>query len=158
MATFTFSAVVQMMGSWFVTLVPSEAKDVFGKRSHVPICGVVNGIEFSTTLSPTRGGQYLLVLNKDLRKRAFISQGDELDFVIEEDFRSREPEMPEDFALVLADYPDVKAAFDGLQHSAKKYFILWINAAKTVDTREKRLAESLDKILDMARRRTRKKN
>ena len=52
--------------------------------------------------------------------------------------------MPDYFAEVLADNPQAKATFDALSASHKREYLEWITEAKTIATREKRMATAVE--------------
>ena len=60
--------------------LPFDAKERFGK-ARAPVRGTVDGTEFRTTVA-VYGGRYLIGFNRELRERAGIAIGDEVDVTI----------------------------------------------------------------------------
>ena len=52
-------------------------------------------------------------------------------------------EMPAEFAEALKTYPDAEAVFKGLAASHQKQYLAWIITAKRPETKQKRIAESI---------------
>ena len=57
-------------------------------------------------------------------------------------------EVPNDFGAALAAEPTAKAFFAGLSNSLQRFHVDNINAAKTDETRQKRIAKSVQLFLD----------
>ncbi|MCR2834033.1 YdeI/OmpD-associated family protein [Parerythrobacter lacustris] len=60
--------------------------------------------------------------------------------------------MPDDFAAVLADNPQAKAAFDGMAPSHRREYLEWITGAKRAATREKRMATAIEWLAEGKKR------
>ena len=56
--------------------------------------------------------------------------------------------MPAEFAEALKDNPRAEAAFKGLAASHQKQYLAWIITAKRPETRQKRIAESIQLLKD----------
>ena len=65
---------------------------------------------------------------------------------IEVDTAPREVTVPDDFAKVLEADPAAKRTFDGLSYSNKNWHVLSIEGAKTPETRQRRIAKSVDTL------------
>ncbi|MBO9534345.1 MAG: DUF1905 domain-containing protein [Solirubrobacteraceae bacterium] len=92
------------------------------------------------------GGETLLGFNKAVRTAAGVEPGDELELTILLDDGPREVELPADLAAALASDPATQAAFEALAYSHRKEFARWVGDAKKPETREKRIAETLEKV------------
>ncbi|MBN2044710.1 MAG: YdeI/OmpD-associated family protein [Anaerolineales bacterium] len=53
-------------------------------------------------------------------------------------------EMPARFAQALDEYPGAKQFFESLAKTYRRQYLYWIAAAKREDTRQKRIAESIE--------------
>jgi uncharacterized protein YdeI (YjbR/CyaY-like superfamily) len=62
--------------------------------------------------------------------------------------RTRRPElpMPKEFAATLKRSPKARAYFETLPPSCRREYIEWISTAKRDETRERRLAEAIEKL------------
>jgi uncharacterized protein YdeI (YjbR/CyaY-like superfamily) len=56
-------------------------------------------------------------------------------------------EILEEFKTELEKNPKAGAFFESLTQSQKKQFIVWINMARRVTTREKRISESIELLM-----------
>ena len=75
-----------------VVEVPFDVKERFG-RARAPVRGTVDGAAFRTTVA-VYGGRYYLGFNKELRERAGIAIGDEVEVTLELDREPRTVEVP----------------------------------------------------------------
>ena len=57
---------------------------------------------------------------------------------------SKELEVPDYFIKALSKNKKAKQTFDGFSYSNKKEYVMWITEAKTEDTRNKRMATSIE--------------
>ena len=77
------------------------------------------------------------------RTNAGVAAGDELDVDLELDTEPREVVIPADFAEALDADPDARRFFDGLSYTNKRRHVLAIDAAKTPETRRRRIDKSV---------------
>lgn len=55
--------------------------------------------------------------------------------------------MPDELTAALDAAPDAKAVFDQLAPSHKREYVQWINSARRDDTRERRAAQTVMRLL-----------
>lgn len=55
--------------------------------------------------------------------------------------------MPDELTAALDAAPDARAAFDVLAPSHKREYVQWINSARRNDTRERRAAQAVMRLL-----------
>ena len=85
-------------------------------------------------------------LNADNRAGAGVTGGDEVDVDIELDTAPREVTVPADLAAALDAEPNARRTFDGLSYTNKSWHVLRIAGAKTDETRQRRIADSVDTL------------
>ncbi len=90
---------------------------------------------------PMGGGHFILPLKADIRKGIRKGEGAMLQVCLEEDVDFK-LEVPDDIYDCLADDPEAFSYFNSLPESHRRYFINWINSAKTTPTRAKRIAQT----------------
>jgi hypothetical protein len=114
-------------------LKPGNRKSfrVRGKLDHYAIAGVA--------IMPMGNGNYILTLNADMRKGIHKREGAMLQVSLEEDVDFKLI-VPDDLSECLADEPEALNFFNSLLESHRRYFVNWLNSAKTVETRAKRIA------------------
>lgn len=128
--------------------VPEAVSRALGGRVHVPVAGTVDGYDIRATLVPRGGGRHRLFLNGALRKAAGVGEGDSVALALTLDTRSREPPVPEDLAGALRKNTGALPAFEALTPAHRRGLLVWINDAKRVETRARRVAQVLDHVLD----------
>jgi hypothetical protein len=125
--------------------VPDEIIDALGGGKRPPVVVTIGGHTFRTTIAPM-GGQYLLGLNAENRAAAGAAAGDELDIEIALDTTPREVTVPGDLAAALVSDERASATFDGLSYTHRKEWVRWIEEAKKAETREARLAKTVESL------------
>lgn len=90
---------------------------------------------------PMGGGSFILPLNANIRRGIHKGAGAMLQVSLEEDVDFK-LEVPEDVNDCLADEPEALDYFNSLLESHRRYFVNWINSAKTEPTRAKRIAQT----------------
>ena len=121
--------------------VPPEVSAELGPARRPAVRVVVNGVELRTTIA-VYGGKSYLGFRKEIREAAGLEPGQEVDITLELDTASRDAEVPDDLARVLAADPDASAAFEALSFTNRKEYVVWVTSAKRPATRQKRLAEA----------------
>jgi bifunctional DNA-binding transcriptional regulator/antitoxin component of YhaV-PrlF toxin-antitoxin module len=126
--------------------LPFDAKERFGK-ARAPMRGTVNGTDYRTTVA-VYGGVHLIGFRRELRERAGIEIGDEVEVTVELDEEPRTVELPPALEQALDGDERARAAFDGLSYSHRREYAEWIAEAKRDDTRERRVAQTLERLRD----------
>jgi hypothetical protein len=120
--------------------LPFDAKAALGK-ARAPVRGRVNGTGFRTTVA-VYGGRSYVGFRTDLRERAGIATGDQVEVELELDDAPREVELPPDLEGLLAGDLKARAAFEGLSFTHRREYAEWIASAKKGETRHRRLAKA----------------
>ncbi len=82
-------------------------------------------------------------ISAEVRSRAGVAAGDQVDVDIELDTEPREVTLPDDFAAALKRDAHATRFFEGLSYSKKRRFVFSIEGAKTAETRQRRIASAL---------------
>src|SRR5438477_9390063 len=101
-----------------------------------PVVATVNGYSWRTSVARMRG-EFLVGLNREVRKSARVEADDDVDVKVELDTALREVDVPDALARALAADPAAKASFDGLAFTHRKEFARWIADAKRDETRDR---------------------
>ena len=127
-------------------IVPVDFQAVFG-RHRPPIRVTIRGHTFRTT--PARyGSESYIVVNRANREAAGgLDHGDRVRIRIELDTKPRVVEPPPELAATLAGSPEAKAIFDRLSFSHQKAYADWVAEAKRPDTRARRAASAVERLL-----------
>jgi uncharacterized protein YdeI (YjbR/CyaY-like superfamily) len=85
-------------------------------------------------------------VSADVRQAAGVKGGDEVDVDIELDTAPRVVTVPDDFAAALDAQPDARRMFESLSYSNKSWHVGQIEGAKTDETRQRRIAKSVEAL------------
>ena len=96
------------------------------------------------SLLPMGEGDFIMPVNAAMRKAIGKIQGAKVVVQLEED--KKEYEFNEDFIACLQDDPAAFSFFNSLPGSHQRYFSKWIDSAKTVQTKTKRIAMSVSAL------------
>ena len=111
----------------------------------------VNGYEYRSTVAVMRG-QYLIGLSAAVRAATGLSGGDPIRVTLTVADSPRTVEVPDDFAAALDADGAARGFFNGLANSLQRYHVDNINAAKSPDTRQRRIDKAVSLFLDGKRR------
>ncbi len=99
-----------------------------------------------TSLLPMGGGNFILPLNNTIRKGIKKTVGAKVKLQLVED--KRELEISPELIACLEDEPTAYINFKKLAPSHQRYYSKWITEAKTERTRTKRIAKTIDAMLN----------
>ncbi|HEY8799250.1 MAG TPA: YdeI/OmpD-associated family protein [Candidatus Limnocylindrales bacterium] len=125
--------------------IPDEIVEGLGAGKRPPVRVTINGYTYRSTVA-VMGGDYMVGVNADNRAGADVAGGDQVDVDIELDTAPREVAVPADFAAALDAEPDARRTFDNLSNSNKGWHTGQIEGAKTDETRQRRIARSIDAL------------
>lgn len=93
-------------------------------------------------LLPMGGGKFILALNASMRKGIHKKKGAILKVKLEVD--NKEYQLNKEFVECLEDDPPALSFFQTLPKSHQNYFSKWIESAKTIETKAKRIAQAVN--------------
>jgi uncharacterized protein YdeI (YjbR/CyaY-like superfamily) len=105
----------------------------------------INGYTYRSTVA-VLGGRFMVPVSNEVRSNAGVAAGDEVEVEIKLDTEPREVTVPPDLADALSRDPDAEQFFDGLSYSQKQWHVLAVEAAKTTQTRQRRIAKALSTL------------
>ena len=139
-----FKAVIEeAYNSGAYVTVPFDVEDVFGKK-RVQVKATIAGFPYRGSMVRMGTEDHILVVLKDIRKKAGVTIGDEIEVEVEEDTEPRVVTIPEDVQQALAEHPEAGAFFEKLPYSGRKEYMFWIESAKRAETRRNRIAKMID--------------
>lgn len=149
----SFTAAIQKFGKqgektgWTYVAIPHEIANKIKpdtKKSY-RVKGTFDGHKVAgLALVPIGSGDFILALNAVLRKKIKKKVGDSLELCLEAD--TAIIQFPEDLLACLEDEPLAKAHFFSLPPSHRLYFGRWIESAKTITTRTRRIAQAINAL------------
>jgi Bacteriocin-protection, YdeI or OmpD-Associated/Domain of unknown function (DUF1905) len=125
--------------------VPEEIVTALGSGKRPKVSVTINGYTYRSSIAPMNG-VYMVGVSSDVRAAAGVSGGEEVDVDIELDTAPRVITVPDDFATALDAEPAARATFESLSYSNKSWHVLQIEGAKTEDTRQRRIAKSVEAL------------
>ena len=125
--------------------IPAEIVEGLNAGKVPPVVVTVNGYTYRGTVA-VMGGAYMVGFNADHRAASGISGGDEIEVDVKLDTEPRRVEIPEELATALAADPEARATFEKLSNSNKGWHVSQVTGAKTDETRERRIAKSIEAL------------
>jgi hypothetical protein len=125
--------------------VPDDVVAALGKGKRPPVRVTINGYTYRNTIA-VMGGEYMVGVSAEHRVGAGVAGGDEIDVDIELDTEPRVIAVPDDFAAALDAQPDARRNFDALSYSNKSWHVLQVGGAKSDETRQRRIAKSVEAL------------
>jgi Bacteriocin-protection, YdeI or OmpD-Associated/Domain of unknown function (DUF1905) len=122
--------------------VPDEAVAELKAGSRPRIHATVNGYTYRSTVAPLRGS-FMLPVSAEIRTKAHLAGGDEVEVALRPDTKPRNVTIPPDFARALAQNPPAQDFFNALSSSSKQRFVLSIEGAKADEARQRRIAKAV---------------
>jgi len=123
--------------------VPDEVVAALGPGKRPAVSVTIKGHTYRSTVA-VMGGAYMLPVSAEVRAVAGVAAGEQVDVELQLDTAPREAEVPSDFASALAQDAAAQAYFDGLSYSNKRRLVLAVEAAKAAETRQRRIAKTVD--------------
>lgn len=143
----TFRTVLHQVGNNVGIVVPEEVVLSFGVGKRVPVVVTVDGgYSYRNTIS-SMGGKYMISFNADTRAKTGRGGGDEVEITLEHDTAPRTVEPPAVLLAAFAQHPGAAEAWERLAPSHQKEHARAIDEAKSDDTRERRVAKAIEKLL-----------
>lgn len=146
----TFSCTIKRFGEqgektgWTYIDVSEEVASqlVPGNKKSFRVKGSLDDYQFEgLALIPMGGGDFILPLNATIRKHIGKGKGAMLNVKMEVD--TAPIQLSAELIQCLSDDPAALAFFNKLPGSHQKYYSRWIESAKTVETKAKRIAQTV---------------
>ncbi|HEY7736776.1 MAG TPA: YdeI/OmpD-associated family protein [Candidatus Limnocylindrales bacterium] len=125
--------------------IPDEIVEGLGAGKRPPIRVTIRGYTYRSTVA-VMGGTYMVGVSAEHRAAAGVKGGDEVDVGIELDTAPREVDVPPELAAALDAAPAARRTFEALSNSNKGWHVLQVTGAKTDETRERRIAKSIEAL------------
>ena len=125
--------------------VPDEIVEALGVGKRPPVRITINGYTYRNTIA-VMGGEYMVGVSAENRAGAQVKGGDEVDVEIELDTAPREVSVPAELAAALDAEPAARETFDRLSYSNKSWHVLQVEGARTEETRQRRIAKSIEAL------------
>lgn len=141
-----FHATVRLDGKTVTGIeVPADVLDGLGGGKRPKIVVTINGFSYPSSVG-SMGGRSLIPVSAEVRKKAGIAAGDEIDVEVVPDTEPRAIVVPEDLAAALSAAPAARAAFERLSYSNQRRHVQAVEQAKTAETRQRRIGKVLSDL------------
>jgi hypothetical protein len=134
--------------AWIFIAVPAAVTAAFATRARIPVSGTINGTAFRGSFTPDGDGTHEMSVNLELRTAAGVAAGDEVELVVERDDAPREVEVPGDLRSALDAGGAAAAYFEGMSYSHRREYVRWIEDARRPQTRERRVAQTVEQMVE----------
>ncbi len=126
-------------------VVPVSVVEALGAGRRPPVRVTIGDYSYRSTLA-TVDGMPMVGVSAEHRAGAGVAAGDEVEVAIELDTEKREVAVPLELAAALDAEPVARRTFDALSNSNKSWHVLQVTGAKTDETRERRIARSVEAL------------
>jgi len=125
--------------------VPADVMAALGSGKRPKVMVTVNGHSYPSSVG-TMGGVSLIPVSAEVRAKAGVAAGDEVDIEVVADTEPRTVEVPADLAAALDQVAAARRAFDKLSYTGQQRHVLAIEQAKTAATRERRVEKAIAEL------------
>lgn len=143
----TFETTVAASGNNTGIVVPDEVIEQLAAGKRPPVLVNVNGYEYRNTVA-VMGGRHMISISAAVRDATGLKGADPIRVTLTVADTAREVDVPADFAAALAADERGRAFFERLSNSMQRYHVDNINAAKSADTRQRRIDKAIALFLD----------
>jgi bacteriocin resistance YdeI/OmpD-like protein/uncharacterized protein DUF1905 len=143
----TFETTVAASGNNTGIVVPGEVIEQLAAGKRPPVLVSVNGYEYRNTVA-VMGGRHMISISAAVRNATGLKGGDPIRVTLTVADTAREVDVPADFAAALAADERARAFFGTLSNSMQRYHVDNINAAKSAETRQRRIDKAIALFLD----------
>lgn len=141
-----FTAIIQNAGDGgaFVE-VPFDVEKAFGSKKP-KVKAMIEGVEYRGTLVRMGTERHLLLVLKSIREQVDKTFGDEIKVTVEADTEERVITVPAELKRAFQSEKEAKAIFEKLSYTHQKEYVTWINEAKKDETRQNRIAKTVEML------------
>ncbi len=138
----TFDTTVAANGNNTGIVVPDELIERLGAGRRPAVIVNVNGYEYRNAVG-VMGGRHVISISAAVRKDAGLQAGDQIRVVLTLAEGPREVTVPDDLAAALSADQAAGEFFAKLPNSLQRYHVDNVNAAKTAETRQRRIDKAV---------------
>lgn len=136
-------------GGWTYVRLPGVSSDYRGKFGTVKVSGTIDDYELiNYGLMPIRDGGLFLPIKAEIRKKIGKKEGDKVCVLLYADAEDIPMAMPEDLLVCLQDEPEAYQTYQSYTETERKAFLDWIGAANQDEARVRRIAQTIDMLLN----------
>jgi len=141
-----FQATILLAGKTATgVVVPDDVVAALGSGKRPAVHVAIGGYRYRSTVA-VMGGKFMLPISAEVRQGAGIAAGQTVEISLQLDSEPRVVVVPPDFAAALDAEPSARRRFDALSYSSQRGFVDPIEAAKSDETRQRRIDKSIEKL------------
>lgn len=125
--------------------VPEAVVQALDAGKRPPVRVTIGSYTYRNTVA-VMGGVFMIGISNEHRTASGIRAGDVVDIDLELDTAPREVDVPPELAAALSAEPAAQATFDRLSYSNKSWHALQVSGAKSEETRQRRIAKSIEAL------------
>lgn len=126
-------------------VIPPELVERLGGGKRPPVKVTIKGYTYRNTVA-VMAGKFMVGVAAEHRAKANVKGGDTVEVELQLDTAPREVAVPADFAAALTLAKALKA-FEALAYSHRKEHVRAIEEAKSPETRARRIAKAVQKVV-----------
>ena len=136
----------EKIGSGILLTLPHDVSANLPTRGMALVKGTINGTPFQAVLEPDGKGSHWFKVSDALRAVANADVGATVTLEIEPTTDWPEPHVPQDLQRALAARREAEALWEDITPQARWDWIRWIGATRNPQTRQRRVAVTIDKL------------
>ena len=145
MTALRLHAVIEPFGSAGALVLSDDQVAQLGGGKRAAVVVRIGGREARLRIA-VMGGVAVIGLSKANRALLRVEIGQAVDAEVALDEAPRTVDIPDDLAEALASEPALRARFDGLAFTHQRELVEWVADAKRAETRQRRVAGTLDRL------------
>lgn len=142
----------EKIGAGILLTLPKDVSAKLPSRGMLLVNGTINGAPFQAHLEPDGQGSHWFKVSEAIREAAKADVGDTVTLEIAPTKDWPEPKIPQDLKQALAASPEADALWQDITPMARWDWIRWIGATRSAQTRQRRVAVAIDKLISGKRR------
>lgn len=141
-----FRASIELAGKTATGIeVPAAVVAKLGSSKKPAVRVTIKGYTYRSTVA-SMGGRFMLPVSAQVREAAGVAARDKVDVEVELDTAPRDVSVPADFGRALSRDAAARRFVEGLSFSNKQRIMISIEAAKTPETRERRIVKAVSML------------
>jgi hypothetical protein len=150
---YTFTAMIQNAGGGgaFVE-VPFDVEATFGSK-RPKVKATIASVPYRGILTRMGTDCHILGIRKEIREQIGKTFGDDVAITVEPDTEPRVIEIPAALKKAFKADKEAKTFFEKLSYTHQKEYVTWIDEAKREETRQNRIAKTVEMLKEGKRSR-----
>ena len=132
--------------------VPFDVEATFGSK-RPKVKAIIAGVPYRGILTRMGTDCHILGIRKEIREQIGKTFGDEVTITVEPDTEPRIIEIPAELKKTFKADKEAKAFFEKLSYTHQKEYVTWIDEAKREETRQNRIAKTVEMLKEGKRSR-----